>query len=187
VTFDEFKLLVVNLPQANTIDLYRLAYISRALYNEPHRTLAIRKELHLGKSVQYFDSTQGTFHTGRIIALRDRDFSLEDRERNVRFKSLPYAAIDSTATQAQDQPQNQERPSFAAHQMPNSPRPTPREKVLTKSDFSVGGRVSFINRDGSMLIGSILRINQQTATVVVDNTGGHWRISYSLLRHLVDV
>jgi hypothetical protein len=187
VTFDEFKLLVVNLPQATTIDLYRLAYISRPLYNEPQRALAIRKELHLGKTVQYFDSSQGAFHTGKIVALRDRDFSLEDRERNVRFKSLPYAAIDLVATQALDQPQTQERPSFAKHPMPNSPRPVPREKVLTKSDFQVGGKVSFINREGAMLIGGITRLNQQTATVVVDNIGGHWRISYSLLRHVLDI
>jgi hypothetical protein len=187
MTADEFKLLVVNLPQASTLDLYRLAYICRALYNEPHRVLAVRKELHVGKTVQYFDSTAGTIHTGRIIALRDRDCALEDRERNLRFKSLPYAAIDLTSPQSEEQVQSQERPSFATHHMPDSRAQAPREKLPTKSDFEVGGRVSFENRDGIMLIGTIIRINQKTASVLVENTGGHWRISYSLLRPLLDI
>ena len=193
MTADEFKQLVVNLPQASTLDLYRLGYICRALYNEPHRVLAIRKELHVGKEVQYFDSNVGTVHIGRIIALRDRDFALEDRERNLRFKSLPYAAIDLAASQAQAQAQaqeptkTQERPSFATHQMPDSRTQTPREKLPTKSDFALGDRVSFLNRDGLMLVGAINRMNQQTASVIVDSTEGHWRISYSLLRHIVDV
>ncbi len=189
MTANEFKLLVVNLPQASTLDLYQLAYICRALYNEPHRVLAIRKELHVGKAVQYFDSSKGTIQSGRIIALRDRDFALEDRERNLRFNSLPYAAIDLAASQAQAQehPQSQERASFASHQMPDSRTQIPREKLPTKGDFSLGGRVSFINRDGLMLVGTIHRMNPQTASVIVESTEGRWRISYSLLRHIVDV
>lgn len=183
MTLEEFKLLVANLPQASSLDLYRLAYLSRALYSEPHRILAIRKELHVGKTVQYFDSNHGTNHSGRVIALRDRDFSLEDRDRNLRFKSLPYAAIDVVATESQSPSASHEPPTFGKDQPPN----IPKTKRPTKSDFSVGGRVSFINREGHLLIGVIVRMNQKTATVLLDLTGGQWRVSYSLLHHLVDV
>jgi hypothetical protein len=44
----EFSKLVVNLPQAETLDLYRLEYVVRALYSEPKRTMAARARIGLG-------------------------------------------------------------------------------------------------------------------------------------------
>ena len=64
--------LVRNLPQAETLELYRLEYVVRALYLEPKRVLAIRVHLHLGMTVRFFGRNSGAFHFGRIIIKRAR-------------------------------------------------------------------------------------------------------------------
>ena len=43
MTAEELAALVRNLPQAESLDLYRLEYVIRALYAEPKRALAIRR------------------------------------------------------------------------------------------------------------------------------------------------
>jgi hypothetical protein len=45
VSPEEFSKLVINLPQAETLDLYRLEYVVRALYSEPKRTIAARARI----------------------------------------------------------------------------------------------------------------------------------------------
>jgi hypothetical protein len=44
--------------------------------------------------------------------------------------------------------------------------------------------VSFTDRDLQRRVGVIVRINQQTATIASD--GQSWRVSFALLRHIVE-
>uniref|UniRef100_A0ABX1PTQ8 Transposase n=1 Tax=Aromatoleum anaerobium TaxID=182180 RepID=A0ABX1PTQ8_9RHOO len=55
----------------------------------------------------------------------------------------------------------------------------------TRDDFCVGNRVSFDNRHLQTRIGTILRINQRTASVDCDEQS--WRVPFGLLRHIVDL
>jgi hypothetical protein len=36
-------------------------------------------------------------------------------------------------------------------------------------------------------IGTIVRLNAKTASIAVAGSEGHWRVSYGLLRHIVDL
>ncbi len=56
----------------------------------------------------------------------------------------------------------------------------------TREDFRVGDRVSFEDRHLQTRIGTIVRINQKTASVDCENEPG-WRVSFGLLRHVVDL
>lgn len=168
---EELAVLVRNLPQAESLDLYRLAYAIRALYSEPRRILAIRGKLHSGMVVRFFDTNDGAFRNGRIVVLRDRDMTIDEIGRNLRHTHVPYAAIDLNAA--------------PEHEPEIVDAPKPGVKRLTRDDFQTGDMVAFEDRYRMPLVGKIIRMNQKTATIQADN--GEWRVSFGLLRRVVDI
>lgn len=175
MTAEELAVLIRNLPQAESLDLYRLEYVIRSLYCESRRVLAIRLHLRLGMMVRFFDRDTGAFHSGRIVAMNDHGVTIDEPALNLRHTNVPYAAIDlKTPVQPEVE--------FVA-----APPPRPTAKAPTRLDFKVGDRVTFHDRDNFLVTGTVSRINKKTVTVAPDNTDGHWRVSAALLNHLVDI
>jgi hypothetical protein len=170
--FDLAK-LVAALPQASSLDLYRLEYAVQRLRSEPQRILAIRRRLHLGMTVHFFSAHDGTMHTGRIVALRSSDVTIDDAHQNARWSGVPFAALDLQAADSVEV------------EIVDAVKPRPMPKRLTRADFSVGDTVSFLDRDQQTRIGRIVRMNPKTATIDCDN--GNWRVSFPLLQHVVDL
>ena len=90
---------------------------------------------------------------------------------------------------------NELKPPFALYTgqkltLPNKDRfaaPTPKAAPRpTRDDFRVGDRVSFEDRHLQTRIGTIVRINQKTASINCENEPG-WRVPFGLLRHLIDL
>ena len=77
---------------------------------------------------------------------------------------MPYAAIQIDAA--------------------SMPRAEPHTR-LDRQAFAVGDTVSFEGRDLIVHFGTIERLNQKTATVSCD--GQQWRVSYALLRPVIDL
>ena len=175
MTVEEPAVLVRNLPQADTLELYRLEYVVRALYSEPKRVLAIRVHLHLGMTVRFFDRNSGTFHSGRIVAMNDRGVTIDEPTLNLRHTNVPYAAIDLKT------------PAQPVAQVIASPPARPAANVPTRADFKIGDRVVFKDRDNVPVTGTVSRVNQKTVTVTPDNRDGRWRVSAALLSHFVDI
>jgi hypothetical protein len=115
--------LVTALPQASSIDLYRLECAIRRLHGEPKRIIAIRSRLNLGMTVRFFCAHAGAMHVGRIVALRDRDLTIDDSTQNCRWRGVPYAAIDVDAN-----PEDAVEILDAAR-----PRPAPRRPAAPTS------------------------------------------------------
>lgn len=177
MTLEELAVLVRNLPEAETLELVRLEYVVRALYLEPKRVLAIRVHLHLGMVVRFFDVNDGSFHSGRIVVLRDRGVTIDDLAFNLRHTNVPYAAIDLRTPPAQ---------TAAAVVTASAPQ-RPAAKVPVRAEFKVGDRVTFNDRDNVPVTGTISRVNRKTVSVTPDNMLGGWRVSAALLNRLVDI
>ena len=177
MTLEELAFLVRNLPQADTLELYRMEYVVRALHSEPQRALAIRVRLHLGMVVQFFDVNDGAFHSGRIVVLRDHGVTIDDLARNLRHTNVPYAAIDLRTPPAQTE----------VEVVVASPPPRPAAKVSARAEFKVGDRVTFNDRDNVPVTGTVSRVNQKTVSVTPDNMVGRRRVSAALLNRLVDI
>ncbi|MEO7851859.1 MAG: hypothetical protein ABIR94_06330 [Rubrivivax sp.] len=175
MTTEELAVLVRNLPQAQTLDLYRLEHAIRALYCEPKRVLAIRVHLRLGMRIRFFGRNTGAFHSGRIVAMNDHGMTIDEQALNLRHSNVPYAAIDlETAPHSEVEVIDAE---------PVRPAPiTP-----ARAQFKPGDRVIFNDRNQIPITGTVTRINQKTVTVVPDNRDGHWRVAPALLNHLVDI
>ena len=182
MTLEELAFLVRNLPQADTLELYRLEYVVRALHSEPQRALAIRVRLHLGMVVQFFDVNDGTFHSGRIVLLRDRGVTIDGLAFNLRHTNVPYAAIDLRTPPAQTAVKVEV--VVAASPLPP---PQPAAQVPAGAKFKVGDRVTFNDCDNVLVTGTVSRVNQKTVSVKPDNMAGRWRVSAVLLNRLLDI
>jgi len=102
------------------------------------------------------------------VAMKDAQVIVQDDQSRTEWK-LPYAAIEMPEGDSAS-------PITTANEAP--PRPT-------RDDFRVGEKVSFEDRYLQTQVGTIVRINQRTASV--DCNDQNWRVSFGFLRHIVDL
>ena len=152
-----------SLQRATDIDLLRLSAAINQLLQSPSRILAIRQHLHIGQVVQFWSVRLNRMQQGRISRFKP-DEVLFLTESPTEYWWAPYAAIQLD---------------------PNQPPPPPAPKVPGREEFARGETVSFEGRDLIQRVGTIVRLNQKTATVSCD--GLEWRVSFALLRHVIDL
>ena len=156
------------LDQASNTDLFRLRSVIDRKLEDPKRILSVRKHLRLGQSVRFVDWRNGDWRTGTVLALRDRELTLRD-DSGLQWK-LPYVAIEPPSE------------SMDVTAELDSAPPVPR---MGREDFAPGDRVSFTDKYLQTQMGTVLRINQRTATIACED--GQWRVGFSLLRHVIDL
>ena len=159
----DLRELMHSLQQASDLDLLRLRTAIDHLLHSPTRILAVRQRLHVGQEVHYWNPRDTRMQQGHIIKFKS-DQLLILAENPSQYWWVPYAAIQLDARQAP---------------LAEPPRP------LGRADLALGDTVSFETRDLIQHLGSIVRLNQKTATVSCD--GHEWRVSFALLRHVIDV
>lgn len=151
---------------APSIDLYELSLAINQMLNDPRRILEVRRHLHLGAQVMYFDHRRGTLAPGRVLQLQATNATVQDDVNRTHWK-LPYAAIVADPVQRAEQ---------AAQAPPRRP------DVAT---FKLGDTVSFTDKYLRERIGTITRMNTKTYSLICD--GEQWRVSPGLLRKIIDL
>lgn len=151
---------------APSIDLYELSLAIGQMLNDPRRILEVRRHLHLGAQVMYFDHRRGTLAPGRVLQLQATNATVQDDVSRTHWK-LPYAAIVADPVQRAEQ---------AAQAPPRRP------DVAT---FKLGDTVSFTDKHLRERIGTITRMNTKTYSLLCD--GEQWRVSPGLLRKIIDL
>lgn len=162
--------LLQALQQASSQELYRLGGVIDRLLADPRRIIAVRRHLHLGQTVRYVDGRAGHSREGQVLALHDTQLILRDL-RDGQQRRLPYAAIEPPPTEAS---------------VPAEPPPPPEPPRPTRNDFRCGEKVAFEDKYLQTVIGTIVRINQRTATIEPGD-GTQWRVGFALLRHVIDI
>jgi hypothetical protein len=155
--------LMSSLQQATDLDLLRLSTAIDHLLHSPTRILAVRQRLHVGQEVHFWNLRDNRMQQGRITKFKSDQLLILTANPS-QYWWVPYAAIQLDPSQAS---------------LPQPPKP------LGRSDFALGDTVSFEGRDLIQRLGSIVRLNPKTATVSCD--GQEWRVSFALLRHVVDI
>ena len=84
---------------------------------------------------------------------------------------LPYTAIEMPQGPGK---QNDEPPAPLAPQRP------------TRNDFRCGDKVAFEDKYLETVVGTVVRINQRTASIDPGD-GTAWRVGFALLRPVVDL
>lgn len=162
--------LIESLNRATSLQLYQLASLIERLVTDPRRIVAIRKDLHLGQVVRFYDARRDTMRLGRVVEMRDAQLTLQGTEVHGEWK-LPYAAIEPS-------PPDGARPE-SAPTPPSAPKPT-------RAHFQRGQKVSFTDRHLQVHVGTITRCNPKSASVeTADGIG--WSVPYGALRHVLDI
>ena len=160
--------LIDALSRATSLELFQLSTIIERMLADPRRIIAVRANMHLGQTVRFLDYRDGQMRSGKVVALKDTQLTLHEEGTRREWK-LPYAAIEPPApTAAQPQPTT-----------PVPPRPA-------RNDFRCGEKVAFEDKYLNTVVGTIVRINQRTATIDTGD-GTSWRVGFGLLRHVLDI
>ena len=158
--------LLDSLRNAPTLDLYQLSLTVNQLLADPVRILEIRKHLHLGAPVMFFDHRTRTLVPGRVTELRQKDVCVQEDGVHRRQWILPYVAlvIDPTI-RAQPTPQPQ--------------------TAIPPATFQVGDTVAFTDKYFREHIGTVERLNDKTVSILCD--GERWRVTRRILRKIIDL
>lgn len=159
------------LNRASSLELFQLSAVIERLLGDPRRIVAVRKDMHLGQTVRFLDWRDGQMRTGKVVALKDTQVTLHEDGSRREWK-LPYAAIEPPA------------PNAAANAAA-TPAP-PAAPTATRNDFRCGEKVVFEDKHLQTVVGTIVRINERTATVDPGD-GTKWRVGFALLRHVLDI
>ncbi|EMR0646318.1 hypothetical protein RM412_005733 [Pseudomonas aeruginosa] len=166
-------LLLELLNNASSLQLFELSTVIERLLADPRRIIAVRVNLHLGQTVRFLDWRDGSLREGKVLAMKDTQVVLQDLRERREWK-LPYAAIEPPSTDAARTQQ-----SAAVQPEPSAPKPT-------REDFRRGDKVAFEDKYLQTVVGTVVRINERTATV--DAGGGNtWRVGFALLRRVLDI
>jgi len=166
--------LIEAMNRATSLELYQLSALLDRLMTDPRRIVAIRKDLHLGQIVRFYDARRDTMRSGRVTEMRDTHLTVQSTEYHAAWK-LPYAAIEPAT----------ERPPHDAAAQPAAAPPSPAAARPTRADFKRGDKVSFTDRHLQTHVGTITRCNPKTASV--DVGGESWGVPYAGLRHVLDI
>lgn len=162
--------LIDALNRASGLELFQLSTIIERMLADPRRILAVRTNMHLGQTVRFLDWRDGQMRTGKVVAMKDTQAVLHEDGTRREWK-LPYAAIEPPAV----------TPSKAA-----APPAPPAPPQPSRNDFRCGEKVAFEDKHLNTIVGTIVRINQRTASIDPGD-GTTWRVGFALLRHVVDI
>jgi len=162
--------IIDSLNRASSLELFQLSTLIERMLADPRRIIAVRTNMHMGQTVRFLDWRSGQMRNGRVVAMGDAKVTLhEEGSRNER--KLPYTAIE---------------PPHGGAAAPSPPPAVPPQMKPGRGDFRCGEKVSFEDKYLQTQVGTVVRINQRTATV--DTGDGHsWRVGFPLLRHVLDI
>jgi len=160
------------LNRASSLELFQLSTLIERLLTDPRRIIAVRTNMHLGQTVRFLDWRDGRMREARVIAMKDTQVTLQELTDRREWK-LPYAAVEPP-------------PANATTRTAAAPPPPPTAPKPGRNDFRRGEKVAFEDKYLQTVIGTIVRINERTATIDPGD-GTTWRVGFHLLRHVLDI
>ena len=166
--------MIEALQGASSQQLYQLKAIIEAMLSDPRRGLAARASLHLGQAVRFVDFRDGQMRCGKIIAMKDTQATVLEQGTKRTWK-IPCVAMQGYIDADR-----------RTEQAPYEPPPEPVIAATKAREFQRGDTVTFDDRDGRVVTGVIVRINQRTATIGTGD-GTTWRVPFHMLRHVLEI
>lgn len=151
------------LNKASAFDLYRMRSIIDHALDQPQWMMAVQARLSPGMVLEYFDPRTNAAVKATLLEMRRKTAVVQDLVSK-QIWVISYAAInlEGADVEVRDQPQ----------------------RGLSRHSLSIGDLVGFRDRDQQERCGRIVRLNDRTVTLDVDNR--KWRVSYTLLHRVVE-
>ena len=157
------------LQQASNLQLFQLNAVIERMLADPRRILQVRKDLHMGQTLRFMDWRDGQMRVGKVIAMKDMQLTVQEEGTRSSW-TVPYTAVEPPVPGATKR----------------APDPEPAAPRASRNDFRCGEKVVFEDKHLNSVAGTIVRINQRTATIDPGD-GTTWRVGFALLRHVVDI
>ena len=163
--------LLEALGRASSLQLFQLQAIIERMLADPKRIIAVRANMHLGQTVRFLDWRDGQMRSGKVVQMREAQAVIHEASTRREWK-LPYAAIEPP-------------PAGAAPAQP-VPAEAAAAALPRREDFRCGDKVAFEDKYLNTVVGTIVRINQRTASIDPGD-GTTWRVGFGLLRRVIDI
>ena len=149
-----------DLESATPFDLYRLRVAINQKLDDPDFINNIKRSLHLGMDIQYFDHEGNRLIDATVIKISRTRTLVKNKHDGHRW-NIPFYMV------------NLEDVSVDILTPSNHGK-------LDRSQLKVGDHVGFVNRDNVELYGHIIKLNPKMAKVKLGD-GKVWRVSYGCL------
>lgn len=161
----DYTAILQELNKASLFDLHRLqSAIHQELLN-PIRIDQIKAQLKIGQSISYFDSQSNCLVDAVILKIQ-RTRCLVRNTKDQKSWNLPfyYLNLDNIDTDIQ---------------------PAKNAVGIPKSSLKLGDKVGFKDKQRNELFGEVIRLNQKTATIKIDEHH-EWLVSYKGLIRVIE-
>ncbi|MCX7126212.1 MAG: hypothetical protein NTU49_10900 [Gammaproteobacteria bacterium] len=159
----DFTEVMQLLKNASPYDLYRIKVAIQNEIEKPEHIRTMRECFAIGDKVSYFDSDKNTLIDAIVLEKNPKNAVLKNLCDQQRWNT-PYYMINLTGKKSDIHTNHKERP--------------------TKNNFKVGDCVGF-NNDGQQCIGTIIKLNHKTASLIT-RENKRWRVGYGLLFKILD-
>ena len=161
----DYSKIVEELKKASLFDLYRLQVAIGHQLENPKRLQEIKKRIKVGQKIKYFDDRENRLIQAKVINFKRTRLLVENTDDGQRW-NIPFYYVNIDDVDADLRSSNY-------------------QEGIDKSHLKIGDRVGFRDRQNNELYGEVIRLNQKTATIIV-NKRARWRVAYSLLFPVID-
>jgi len=153
----EYSEILDILRAASAHDLYRLHAELERLLDDPNRVFRIKKAIHPGDIIEYYDIAAACEVKARILSFQRSRLVVENLHNQKKF-TIPYIAINTSTLPAAD---------------------TKAGNGVERAQLQLGQILAFCDADGRQRSGEVIELGAQSATLETDE--GIWRVNYSQL------
>ncbi|MBF0161950.1 MAG: hypothetical protein HQL88_06655 [Magnetococcales bacterium] len=153
------------LQNASPFDLYRLRVGIDGLLSQPERLAPIQRRLRPGMEISYFSGRDNRQVDAVVEEVHRVSVYVRDKADGKQW-SIPLYTVNLGGVNTDIQPRR-------------------GETKLDKNQLRVGESVGFHDRAHRERYGTILQLNQKTASLLTQD-GMRWRVAYSLLFKVMD-
>ena len=158
--------IITQLEKATPFQLWRLKALIERLLNDPNKLLEVRRKLHIGQNITYFELEENREVSAIILKILRTHVLVKNTHDGEEWKlSLYMLNIEGLPTDVAG-----------------------KKQKVNRLTLKVGEKVGFINhkQDNKLLCGIVTKLNTKTASVKL-LTGEMWRVSYGALFYVLDV
>ena len=156
--------IIEELEKASLFDLYRLVHALSDEIKNPAKIQIVKNNLRVGQIVSNYNAKHNKLNDVEIIEMNQSNCVVRDIS-NDSFWTTPYAAFNLDSVDI----------SIATNQ----------KYGLKKHQISTGEILTFLDNDNKQRYGEVIRLNQKSVTLLVDDS--KWRVAYSLLGKNIDL
>lgn len=158
----DYNLVLSELQQASTFELFRLQAAIGTLLDDPARLIAIKRELRVGMEITYFHEDANRLVPARVLQIHKTRAVVQDLETGKAWTIRLYMInLDGADTDIQ-----------------------PHQDGIDRLSLRIGDRVGFTGRDGKELFGTVVKLNPKRAKV--KTVSGIWAVPYSMLFTVIE-